>query len=332
MSTQGRIDDVRPAVATFTDIPLIDLAPLQDGTAKSRQMVAEEIRGACERVGFFYVASHGVPERLVEDVFEASDAFFALPHEEKMKLRLGKHTSFRGFLPDGVNGGTAAGNRKQAFQILSEKLPADPRGREVELCEPNRWPESPPGFRITLLDYYSRMEALADRLLRLFAIGLAVPEDSFVKHFREPIGMLRLLRYLPQDPNDDVIGSRPHKDGTAVTILAQDDAEALEALNDRGEWMKVAPIPGTLVVNPGETMKLWSDGLYASTPHRVINASGRVRTSIPFFAYPDFHTVIEPVVKSVRRARDVELYGHLDPGRTTTSGEIVLESWTMLYG
>jgi isopenicillin N synthase-like dioxygenase len=332
MATRGRISDVQPAVAPFTEIPLIDLAPVQSGSDHARHRLAEEIRDACERVGFLYVMNHGVPEQLVEDMFSASESFFALPDKEKMKLRLGKHTSFRGYLPSGAAGGTAPGNRKEAFQIQSEKLPARPVGRAAELCRPNLWPECLPGFRTTLLEYYSEMEALADRLLRLFAIGLGIPEDGFAKHFREPIGMLRLLHYTPQDPHDPVIGSQPHVDGTAVTILAQDDAGGLEALNDRGEWTKVAPIPGTLVINLGETMKLWSDGRYASTPHRVINTSGRDRISIPFFSYPDFDTVIEPVITSAEHAREAELFGHLDPSRTMTSGEIILETWTLLYG
>lgn len=332
MNAQTAISTVRPAAGSFTEIPLIDMAPLQDGTARSRQQVAEAISDACERVGFLYVLNHGVPEQTVRDLFSASEAFFALPSEEKMQLRLSKQTSFRGFLPSGVKGGTSAGNRKECFQILSETLPTRRAGRAIELCTPNLWPQSLPAFRTALLSYYSEMERLAEQLLRLFAFGLGVAEDTFVRHFREPIGMLRLLNYPPQHPDDLAIGSQPHTDGSAVTILAQDDAGGLEAVNDLGQWTQVAPIPGTFVINLGETMKLWSDGRFAATPHRVINTSGRDRTSFPFFSNPDFHTVIQPVITATQRARDVELVGHLDPCRTTTTGEIVLNSWNRLWG
>jgi isopenicillin N synthase-like dioxygenase len=332
MNAQAKNGSDRPAAASFTEIPLIDLVPLQDGTGLSRRKVAEEICDACERVGFFYVLNHGVPEQTVREIFNASDAFFALPREEKMKLRLSKQTSFRGFLPSGVDGGTSAGNRKECFQILSQTLPTNREGRAIELCMPNLWPEVLPQFRTALLSYYSAMERLADQLLRLFELGLGVAEDTFVRHFREPIGMLRLLQYPTQQPNDLSIGSQPHTDGSAVTILAQDDAGGLEAVNDLGEWTQVAPIAGTFVINLGETMKLWSDGRFAATPHRVINTSGRHRTSIPFFSNPDFHTVIRPVITATKRARDVELVGHLDPSRTTTTGEIVLNSWNKLWG
>lgn len=331
LHTHADIRSARPASEGFSEIPLIDLGPLKDGTGRSRDQVAEAVCDACERVGFLYVQNHGVSAKTVQDAFDASDAFFALPLEEKMKIRLGKHTSFRGYFPAGATGGTAAGNRKEAFQMLSEAIPKNPEGAAIELCHPNQWPEALPEFRPAMLAYYAAMEKLADQLLRLFAIGLDVPENTFVKHFHEPIGLLRLLHYPPQDPDDSVIGSQPHTDGSAVTILAQDDAGALEALNDRGEWTKVAPIPGTFVINLGETMKLWSDGRFSATPHRVINMSGRDRTSIPFFSNPDFHTVIKPVVTATKRARDVELVGHLDRSKTTTTGEIVLRNWNKLY-
>jgi isopenicillin N synthase-like dioxygenase len=40
-------------------------------------------------------------------------------------------------------------------------------------------------------------------------------------------------------------------------------------------------------------LQRWSNDLFVSTPHRVINASGRERFSIPVFYDPDFETVVE---------------------------------------
>lgn len=47
-------------------------------------------------------------------------------------------------------------------------------------------------------------------------------------------------------------------------------------------------------MNIGEMMKIWTDGMYAATPHRVINRYGLERYSMPFFATPDFDAVITP--------------------------------------
>jgi isopenicillin N synthase-like dioxygenase len=144
--------------------------------------------------------------------------------------------------------------------------------------------------------------------------------------------MLRLLHYPPQSPTEDAIGSQPHTDSGAVTILAQDNAGGLEAVNDLGQWTKVAPIKDSFVVNIGEMMKLWSDGRFSATPHRVINVSGKDRISIPFFANPDFDEVIAPVIAAEKRGRELHLVGHVERGTALTSGDIMLRSWNRLWG
>jgi isopenicillin N synthase-like dioxygenase len=60
----------------------------------------------------------------------------------------------------------------------------------------------------------------------------------------------------------------------------------------------VPPIDGTLVVNVGEVLKVWSDGIFSSTLHRVINRSGRRRYSIPFFMYPSYDALIKSLLKN----------------------------------
>ena len=72
----------------------------------------------------------------------------------------------------------------------------------------------------------------------------------------------------------------------------------LEIRNKDGEWVAVPPIADTFVVNVGEILKVWTDGIYSSTVHRVINRSGNERYSIPFFLYPTFEAVIFPVLKN----------------------------------
>ena len=49
-------------MADFSEIPLIDLAPIYGDDAKAKQRMAAALREACIRVGFFYVKNHGIPE------------------------------------------------------------------------------------------------------------------------------------------------------------------------------------------------------------------------------------------------------------------------------
>jgi isopenicillin N synthase-like dioxygenase len=321
------------ATSSFTSIPLVDMGPLQDGGAKSRVALAEDICQFCETVGFLYIVNHGIPQTLIADMFRVANEFFALPAQEKMKLRLGGDTGFRGYLPAGIDGGTSAGNRKEAFQIIREVAnPSGERGPRAVLARPNLWPDVQPVFRQTVLEYFAAVEALADTLLRLFAIGLGVAETTFTSKFQAPVSMLRLLHYPPQASMEGAIGSQPHTDTGALTILAQDDAGGLEAVNDLEQWTPVEPIDGSLVVNLGGMMKLWSDGRFSATPHRVINMSGKDRISIPYFASPDFDTVISPVISAKTRKNEMQLVGHLQRDETASSGELLLRSWNRLWG
>ena len=43
-------------------IPVIDLGPFLAGEADALDTLGAEIRRACETVGFFYIANHGVPQ------------------------------------------------------------------------------------------------------------------------------------------------------------------------------------------------------------------------------------------------------------------------------
>jgi isopenicillin N synthase-like dioxygenase len=48
---------------------------------------ADEVRRACEDVGFLTVVGHGVDAQLIDQVASSSRAFFDLPHAEKERFR-----------------------------------------------------------------------------------------------------------------------------------------------------------------------------------------------------------------------------------------------------
>ena len=48
-------------------------------------------------------------------------------------------------------------------------------------------------------------------------------------------------------------------------------------------------------MNFGDMLQRWSNGLFISTPHRVINTSGQERYSCPFFYEPNINAKVSPL-------------------------------------
>jgi isopenicillin N synthase-like dioxygenase len=285
-----------PTAPNTKSVPIIKLRPILTGDGQGKRQVARAIREACERIGFFYVSEHGVPQGEIDAVFAAARQFFALPLEERMKVKLviGQN---RGYQPLGSRmyaKEADAPDLNESYKYQHELPPDDPDIlAKNRVHAANRWPEGLPGFRETLIRYYDQMERLSDALLRGFALALDLEEDYFHASFRKPLTQINLLHYPPHPPatTGRQFGLRPHADTTAFTILAQGGVEGLQ-VKDGASWIEVPPIPGSYVINIGDMMARWTNDRFASTPHRVINRSGRERYSIPFFAIPDFDAVV----------------------------------------
>ncbi|OWM82159.1 hypothetical protein CDL15_Pgr001733 [Punica granatum] len=87
-----------------------------------------------------------------------------------------------------------------------------------------------------------------------------------------------------------------------LTLVNQDDGiTALQVKNSSGEWISAPPVPGTFVCNIGDMLKIWSNGVYDSTLHRVINNSPKYRVCVAFFYEPNFDVGVEPLDFCVKR-------------------------------
>ena len=79
-------------------VPSIDISPfLRDPNSPSVSHIVEKVRGACIKTGFFQITGHGLSEEVQKGLFQASQRFFALPMEDKLRLDAQKQTSRRGY-------------------------------------------------------------------------------------------------------------------------------------------------------------------------------------------------------------------------------------------
>jgi isopenicillin N synthase-like dioxygenase len=286
----------------FDSIPVVSLAGLPGVGRRSADRVIDDIGRACEAAGFFYVVDHGVAHDAIEAVFAAAVAFFALPQAVRDVVDVSRSPCFRGYVPMSVKGPGVPPRRLEAFQIMADLGPEDPHVRAGSVMHgPNVWPEEAPGFsagafRAALERYYDEVSRLSERLLGAFAGALGQAPDYFRPFFTKPLTQLRLLHYPPQPKEAEALGVEAHTDPGAFTILMQDSVGGLEARNRAGQWISAPPIPFSFVINIGDMMQRWTDGRFASTPHRVANRSQQDRLSVPFFVNPGYEAIVAPIL------------------------------------
>lgn len=278
-------------------VPVVDLAPLLASSETGLKRVASELGRACRGIGFFYIVNHGIPEAVVADAFAASARFFALPAEVKERVSLATGMSNYGYVGIGREtlDPSRPGDAKEAFNLGREAEPDEAEAHAAGLLHaPNKWPDLP-GFKAAMLGYFAAQRRLCERLHRAFAVDLGVGPDFFRAFIDRPMATLRLLHYPPHPGTFDggLYGAGPHTDYGNVTVLAQDDAGGLEVRMRDGSWIDARPIPGAFVCNIGDCLMRWSNDVYVSTPHRVVNRSGRDRYSIAFFFDPNADATVE---------------------------------------
>jgi isopenicillin N synthase-like dioxygenase len=287
-------------------VPTIDVGALRSGSRAEREELAQTIGRVAREIGFFSVVNHGISADLIDATFAAAKTFFDLPLAEKDRVAIEHSRIYRGYARNGLEQFDEAfpPDAKESFDIGPELAADDPA---VLAGEPfrgvNQWPEvaSLPSFRSTLLAYYDAVLALTVDLHRPIALDLGVDEDYFTPFFERPLPLLRMLHYPPHPGAFDgtLHGAAPHTDYGNLTLLAQDDVGGLEVRGRDGTWIRVVPNPDAFVCNIGDCLMRWSNDVYASTLHRVINESGRERYSIAFFGDPSPNALVSPMPSCV---------------------------------
>ncbi|MDT8326845.1 MAG: 2-oxoglutarate and iron-dependent oxygenase domain-containing protein [Roseovarius sp.] len=282
-------------------LPLISVRDLRSGDRGKIRDVAEAIGQAARQIGFFRIADHGIAPELVEATYRASARFFSLPEATKRLYYIGHSSNHRGYVPFTEKGDypDEVNRSYEAFDLGLDLPDDDPdylAGNRV--LGPNVWPELA-GFKKTVGRYYREIAALGRLVCSALETHLRLPAGAMTDHMSKPISQLRLLHYVRQ---------RVTRDHTSVNMGAHTDYECLTLLHTRNEglqvmtrddlWVDVPVDPTVFVVNVGDMLEAWSNGVLRSTPHRVLNLSAE-RFSLPYFVAVNHDTVIKPFAQLV---------------------------------
>ncbi|KAL6012515.1 hypothetical protein ACLOJK_003004 [Asimina triloba] len=280
-------------------IPLIDLSPLNSRDPDNPQALAAlvaQVEAACREYGFFQVINHSLPLECREKIFTAAEEFFSLPTEEKHKVGRDEINSMGYYDTEHTKN---VRDWKEVFDFTLEKPGAGSDHKEDSqklVTISNKWLENPSNFREVCNGYALAVEKLAFQLLELISLSLNLPAKRLTEYFKDQSSRLRLNHYPPCPSPDLALGVGRHKDGGALTVLAQDDVGGLNVKRKAdGQWVRVKPIPNSYVINVGDIIQVWSNDRYESVEHRATLNWERDRYSIPFFLNPANYTMVKPL-------------------------------------
>ena len=227
-----------------------------------------------------------------------SRTFFLQDGGEKAKVHMSRGgRAWRGYFPVGGELTSGRQDLKEGLYFGEELAEADVRVQAgMPLHGANLFPDLP-GFRDAVLEYMTELTGLGHHLMSAIGRGLQLGDHYFFDHYTaDPTKLFRIFNYppVPSGKPEETPGVGEHTDYGLLTLLYQDEVGGLQVKYDGG-WIEVPYVPGSFVVNVGDMLERLTSGRYTSALHRVVNASGRSRISMPFFFDPAFDAVLQPI-------------------------------------
>lgn len=255
---------------------------------------------ACRELGFFRLPINVVDRSVRDAAWETATRFFDLADAEKRAIEFPEpgypygYSPFRAeALARSLDDGAAEPDLKESLSVGPDcGPPRTPLPDEEWIYSPSLWPAGVPELRTTWMAYYRSLSAVAERLLRVMALALELPEAYFEPLVDRPITSMRAIRYPAATDPGEALRAGAHSDYGTFTILRTDAVPGLEIEGPDGAWLAVGPDPDHFVVNLGDTIAQWTNDRWRSTVHRVVPAV-EPRQSFAFFHMANWDAVIE---------------------------------------
>ncbi|KAF9264431.1 Clavaminate synthase-like protein [Marasmius fiardii PR-910] len=309
MSETVQVPPWVPAKPTSEDLEYADL-PIIDLSLPPREFLGqvEKIKEAMETHGFLYCVNHPYSVEEMSRIFSIANVPFTeslVPFEEKKR--------YEGTMK--VSGSYQGYKLREYWHI--DKGVRD----QVEIYNLNRditKREHPTALRSFLPEIQEFAKnnhyKVLHPILRLLALGLDLPENTFVDmHGFDSVGetYVRFMKYFPRTEEDEVKSSgvwlKGHTDIGSITILYSQPVAALQILGTDGKWRWVKHLENALVINAGDAMEFISGGIYRATIHRVVQPPPDQRTAerlgVYYFCLTDDDVKLAPVVQDPRDRR-----------------------------
>ncbi|KAL9239847.1 hypothetical protein vseg_014128 [Gypsophila vaccaria] len=268
----------------LTSIPIIDL---------NDPNILVKIYNACENWGFLQITNHGVSNEILEKLETQVKKLFDLPFDEKMKA-LRAPDSSAGYGSPKIAPFFPKKMWTEGFTILGDSL-----FHHAKLL----WPQNGDdyqGFCDVLEEYQAQMKALSEKLLALILKSLNIPESemNWVNDDPKTLSTALQLNFYPKCSNPDrAIGLAQHTDSFLLTILHQSgNISGLHVYKEDTGWISVDPVPGALIVNSADLLRIISNGRFPSVIHKALVNNEVHRISVAYFYGPPLDFRVAPYV------------------------------------
>lgn len=307
-------------------IPIIDIS----GGGEQLEVARELVDAAVEH-GFIYIKNTGedFPVEVIQNAFNMSKKLFGAPVEDKARCKIQQNNrGWAGMQVETLDPkAQRVGDFKEAFNFGEFK---DGKAQQPI-------PETIEHLQDQSATFWEFCYKLCLKINYLLGVGLDVNPHDFFKdaHLREKGSSgntLRFLYYPPLSKTDarvEDVRAGAHSDYGSITLLFRLKGQAgLEINTQQGDWapVPVSP-PGTdndpappILVNIGDLLSYWTNGLLRSTVHRVVfpvpgtdmvkgETDSEDRYSIAFFCHPvdtmPLTAVPSDRVKKIAKSSDV---------------------------
>lgn len=285
-------------------VPVVDIA-----NPSTTSM--EALDAACASHGFFLLEGHGLDD-LISRTWTETERFFDSDQVIRDAIRRDAERPF------GYNDRELTKRKRDHKQVFDF---GDPTVARLEAL--NQWPDGLDGFRDTLVEFHASMGTFVDRTLGLLHDALDLSEAGRAAMRGDTTtSTVRLNHYpvgdpVPEDQRAGLAELGPtalgyHTDPGVITLLLQDDTGGLQTRTRDGDWIDVDPHPGTVVVNLGDAMQVWTNDRYQAAVHRVVPMTERRRFSIPYFSNPDRKAEIAPLPELATDGARYASFGWMD--------------------
>ncbi|QHO26045.1 probable 2-oxoglutarate-dependent dioxygenase SLC1 isoform X1 [Arachis hypogaea] len=283
------------------ELPIIDFFEL---IGPNRPQALQSLAHACQHYGFFQLVNHGISEEVIRKMKDVMGRFFNQAYEERAKHMTSD-------MKAAVRYGTSFSQNKDSVFCWRDFLKL--------LCHPlshylPHWPQSPMDLREVAATYAEETNNLFLKLMEAILESLGIKEEeedededdnnnNIMKKLEEGGSQMMVANLYPPCPEPDLtLGMPPHSDYGLLTLLLQDEEVEGLQIQFQGNWLTVKPISNAFVVNVGDHLEIFSNGIYKSVLHRVLVNARKSRTSVASLHSLPFNCTVKPSLKLINDA------------------------------